>query len=54
MRSVLNNGSSGSEFVVYAEAGHAFYADYRSSHSKDAAKDAWKRCIAWFQANGVA
>jgi carboxymethylenebutenolidase len=54
MRSVLNNGSSGSEFVVYAEAGHAFYADYRSSYSEDAAKDAWKRCLAWFQASGVA
>ena len=54
MRSVLNNGSSGSEFVVYAEAGHAFYADYRTSYSAEAAKDAWQRALAWFKAHGVA
>ena len=54
MKNALNNGSSGSEFVVYAEAGHAFHADYRPSYNEEAAKDGWKRTLAWFKANGVA
>ena len=36
------------EFVVYPGAPHAFFADYRPSFRAEAAKDAWGRCIAWF------
>jgi len=36
------------EFVLYPGAPHAFYADYRPSYRPEAAKDAWTRCIAWF------
>jgi len=36
------------EFVIYPGAPHAFYADYRPSYRADAAKDAWGRCITWF------
>jgi carboxymethylenebutenolidase len=36
------------EFVVYPGAPHAFFADYRPSYRAEAAKDAWGRCIAWF------
>jgi carboxymethylenebutenolidase len=43
-----------SEFVVYPETPHAFHADYRPSYRKTAAEDGWKRCLAWFKANGVA
>ena len=43
-----------SQFVVYADAPHAFHADYRPSYRKDAAEDGWKRCIAWFKAHGAA
>jgi carboxymethylenebutenolidase len=43
-----------SQFVVYPGAPHAFHADYRPSYRKDAAEDGWKRCVAWFKANGVA
>ncbi len=43
-----------SEFVVYPDAPHAFHADYRPSFRKDAAEDGWKRCVAWFEANGIA
>jgi len=43
-----------SQFVVYPGAAHAFHADYRPSYQKAAAEDGWKRCIAWFKANGVA
>lgn len=49
-----NTASRASQFVVYPEAPHAFNADYRPSYRKEAADDGWKRCLAWFKANGVA
>ena len=54
MKTALAKGSSGSEFVIYPEAGHAFNADYRPSYVESAAKDGWKRMLAWFEAHGVA
>jgi carboxymethylenebutenolidase len=56
MKKALAAGSAAarrSEFMVYADAPHAFHADYRSSYRKDAAEDGWKRCQAWFKAQGV-
>ncbi|MBP1711878.1 MAG: Dienelactone hydrolase-like enzyme, partial [Deltaproteobacteria bacterium] len=32
----------------YKDAPHAFYADYRPSYRAEAAKDAWAKCVAWF------
>lgn len=49
-----NTAAKRSEFVVYPDAPHAFHADYRPSYRKEAADDGWKRCVAWFKANGVA
>jgi carboxymethylenebutenolidase len=46
-------GNTKSEFVVYPDTPHAFHADYRPSYRKEAAEDGWKRCLAWFKANGV-
>jgi carboxymethylenebutenolidase len=57
MKAALANGSAAakrSEVIVYPDAPHAFHADYRPSFRKDAAEDGWKRCVAWFEANGVA
>ena len=57
MKAALAQGSPAarrSEFVVYDEAPHAFHADYRPSYRREAAQDAWRRCLAWFKANGVA
>ena len=42
------------EIVVYPDAPHAFFADYRESYRKEAAEDGWKRMLAWFGRNGVA
>ncbi|CAN5130082.1 dienelactone hydrolase family protein [soil metagenome] len=56
MKAALATGSDAarrSQFQVYAEAGHAFNADYRPSYRKDAADDGWTRTLAWFKANGV-
>ena len=56
MKTALAGGNAAaraSQFVVYPGAPHAFHADYRPSYKKDAAEDGWKRCVAWFGANGV-
>jgi carboxymethylenebutenolidase len=56
MRSSLALGSAAarqSAFVIYPDAPHAFHADYRPSFRKDAAEDGWRRCLAWFKAQGV-
>ena len=35
--------------IIYPEAPHAFFADYRPSYREDAAKDGWGRCITWLR-----
>jgi carboxymethylenebutenolidase len=47
-------GKTGSEIIVYPDAGHGFHADYRSSYDPAAATDAWKRAQAHFRKYGVA
>lgn len=54
MKAALAKGKSTSEIMVYPEAGHAFHADYRPSYAEAAAKDGWRRCLAWFKGHGVA
>ena len=49
-----NAAARASEFVVYPAAPHAFHADYRPSYREDAAKDGFRRALAWFKAHGVA
>lgn len=53
MRKELATGKSGSEIIVYPDAGHAFNADYRPSYVKTAADDGWQKMLAWFKKNGV-
>jgi carboxymethylenebutenolidase len=43
-----------SRIVVYPEAGHAFFADYRASYREQDARDGWQRCLAWLADHGVA
>ncbi|MBT9500169.1 MAG: dienelactone hydrolase family protein [Burkholderiaceae bacterium] len=57
MKAALSQGSAAakaSSFHVYAEAGHAFHADYRPTFLKGPAEDGWQRCLAWFKSQGVA
>ena len=48
MEAALKAAGKTAEFVLYPGAPHAFYADYRPSYREEAAKDAWRRCLAWF------
>jgi carboxymethylenebutenolidase len=54
MREALKKADKPGEIIVYPDAPHAFYADYRPSYKKDAAEDGWKRLLAWFKKNGAA
>lgn len=54
MRTALKAAKVDSQIVVYPEAQHAFFADYRPSYKEDDAKDAWQRLLAWFKKYGVA
>jgi carboxymethylenebutenolidase len=54
MRAALKAADKPSEIVIYPDAGHGFNADYRPSYNPQAAKDGWKRMLAWFKDNGVA
>ena len=56
MKSALAAGSAAakkSAIHVYADAPHAFHADYRPSYRKAAADDGWNRCVDWFKIQGV-
>ncbi|WP_017714942.1 dienelactone hydrolase family protein [Kamptonema formosum] len=53
MREALKAGSSGSEIVVYEDAPHGFYADYRPTYRKEEALDGWMRLRDWFRKYGV-
>jgi carboxymethylenebutenolidase len=53
MRAALRAaGKSGSDIIVYADAGHGFHADYRASYVAADAKDGWRRMLAFFAVNG--
>ena len=54
MRAALKKADKPGEIVVYPDAPHAFYADYRPSYRKEPADDGWKRLQEWFKKNGVA
>ncbi len=46
-------GNTTSEIVLYKDAPHAFYADYRPSYRREAAEDGWQRMRDWFARHGV-
>jgi carboxymethylenebutenolidase len=48
LEAALKAAGKTAEFIIYPGAPHAFNADYRQSYRPEAAKDAWSRCVAWF------
>ncbi|MGD9656110.1 MAG: dienelactone hydrolase family protein [Methylocystis sp.] len=53
MRERLKQAQAPAEIIVYDDAPHAFYADYRESYRADVAKDAWARALDFLRAKGV-
>jgi carboxymethylenebutenolidase len=53
MRAKLAAAGDASRIVVYPDAGHAFFADYRPSYVKADAEASWREATAWLKAHGV-
>lgn len=53
MRAKLAVAGDASRIVVYPDAGHAFFADYRPSYVKADAEASWQEATAWLKAHGV-
>jgi carboxymethylenebutenolidase len=49
MRQALKKSKVPAEIVVYPNAQHGFYADYRPSYGEADAQDAWAKAQAWFK-----
>lgn len=54
MQKALKDADKKSEIVLYPDTPHGFHADYRPSYRESTAKEAWKRMLDWFKAQGVA
>jgi carboxymethylenebutenolidase len=48
LEELVKQVNKNAEFVIYPDAGHGFFADYRPSFNAAAAADAWKRCTGLF------
>jgi carboxymethylenebutenolidase len=53
VQALIDSAGKDSNIVVYPDAGHAFFADYRPSYNADAANDAWDMLLIWFAKHGV-
>lgn len=54
MQAALKEAKKPSEIVLYPDAPHGFYADYRPSYRQEIADKAWGRLREWFKQHGVA
>ena len=53
MKTLLAAGNSHSEIHIYADASHAFFADYRPSYHEASAVDGGKRLQDWLTDHGM-
>jgi carboxymethylenebutenolidase len=53
MRAKLAAAGDASRIVVYPDAGHAFFADYRPSYVKADAEASWREATTWLKAHGL-
>jgi carboxymethylenebutenolidase len=53
MREALKVAKAPNEIVIFPEAQHGFFADYRPSYNKQAAEQGWQRLQEWFKKHGV-
>lgn len=53
LREAAAPASSSSTIHVYADAPHAFHADYRPTYRQGEAEDGWRRLQGWLKQHGV-
>ncbi len=49
LRAAVEQAPVPTEVVRYPDAGHGFFCDQRDAYAPDAAADAWRRTLAWFE-----
>jgi carboxymethylenebutenolidase len=54
MQQALLQSGKDSTNIVYPDAGHGFFGDYRASYREPDAENAWGHLLEWFRAHGVA
>ena len=42
-----------SKIIVYPDAGHGFFADYRPDYERAAAEASWSEATRWLKEHGV-
>jgi carboxymethylenebutenolidase len=52
MKAEIEKYKKHSEIIIYPDAGHGFFADYRPSYNAEAAKAGWQQCLTWLRENG--
>jgi carboxymethylenebutenolidase len=53
MRAKLASAGVESKIIVYPNASHGFFADYRLEYEHAAAEASWSEAIGWFKEHGV-
>ena len=53
MKAKLAAAGGASKIIVYEDAGHAFFADYRPSYIRADAEASWSEAKRWLEAHGV-
>ena len=53
MKAKLAAGGSESKIIVYPDAGHGFFADYRPDYRRAAAEASWSEATRWLKQHGV-
>lgn len=52
-REGVSAAAAASKFIIYPDAQHGFYADYRASYRREDAEPAFEAACKWMQAQGV-
>jgi carboxymethylenebutenolidase len=53
MNGMLAAAGGQSKIIVYPDAGHGFFADYRPDYNRAAAEASWSEAIGWLKGHGV-
>jgi carboxymethylenebutenolidase len=53
MKAMLAAAGGGSKIIVYPDAGHGFFADYRPSYNRADAQASWSEATRWLKQQGV-
>jgi carboxymethylenebutenolidase len=53
MQAKLKTAGEASRIIVYPDAGHGFFADYRPGYSRPDAEASWREATRWLKEHGA-